>query len=166
MKKYLEFVNESIRDKMTPKSLDEIKKKVKSNLDSMNVTDKLYYISSNNLPNEVIEEYKDELMDYVKIQDMIRVEALRRQHKLDKLDKNKIESEIMNAVWDDDLNDAVMSVQNLIGQKYGDRAGIFFSYDDVEGDWERKSELSRRIKLNQYLYDEFMEVDNDNILED
>jgi len=142
---------------MVGKPLGDIKKK----LDGLDTLYKLDYINKYNIPDEVIEDYKGELEVFLN-EDIIDYVKRIRNHRLpDKeIDHKEILSEIDDVIWEESLDEAMMLLQSLIGQEYGDIAASYFSkYDDVDDHWESSSELARRIIIWQYLYQELLEVD-------
>ena len=192
--KYNEFVNESLRSKMTGVSDEEIIKK----LSKLSDLDKVKQIIKYKFPDEYIPEQYSNLVNdddlksvlsklktFIEMEDASDYDFERCfswrddpsevwksspiEERLDlilkmidtgiehtiirrNLSKDMTQQQIDDIIYDDDLNDAMSDLQNMMGIKYGDQCGMFFSiYDDADSVWSNATPELRKEIMDDYL---------------
>jgi len=171
---YNDFLNESLRDKMTPvadeKIIDKLKglsipqqlkfikdkglpekfypiskEEMRKKLDEMDIESKLQYIDAENIPCGV---YNDdtELMNYLddSILGKIKDILIIRYPESDLPSDHYIRDIVSYVIQDNELDDALYQLQDLIGQELGDYAGIYFSKFDDPDEYWSHSSIMDR----------------------
>jgi len=141
IKKYKDFINESLRDKMVPISNNVLKNK----LDHLSVPEKIGYIQKYDLSDDIISEYKEEIINYL---NKIDIATIQEVSQID-LSDNQIINTIENAIKKEDSKSAIKDIEKLINVKFpGTPLGVYIN----KSKWMDLPMISRRIILNNYIY--------------
>ena len=155
-----EFIkNNGLPEKFYPVSVEKLSKKYNK---IKKLKDKKRYIDSEFVPSEVYKDDK-ELIEYLDDNIFTSIQGTRDIRNMEPISDEEIKRDINNTLLENDLNEALLIIQDLIGQKYGDTAASYFShYDDVDNYWSNLSYIDRKILLEPYLmYEEIEEIEED-----